>query len=108
MGCRIWPVSVRADARARLRDVRGGKGRIEELKSEIESRSGDLAHLEAEWAYLNRPERLAELVRKFHGQLRLTDLTAERTALAADFSDRDPQPAGGPAERISWNAGATQ
>ena len=48
----------------------------EELQKEIGSARASLSILRAEWAYLNRPDRLTELVDLNYGRLQLVPLRA--------------------------------
>ncbi|MEL7026587.1 MAG: cell division protein FtsL [Pseudomonadota bacterium] len=54
MGLAIWAYQENYRTQASLRDV-------ERLSAEIADLRGTLAVLNAEWSYLNRPERLREL-----------------------------------------------
>ena len=64
-------------------------GRIEVLETKIEDTREELAHLKAEWSYLNRPERLTALTSKFRQQLELIDLTAEKFGELYDLPERE-------------------
>ena len=57
--------------------------KTEQLQKDIGIARARLSILNAEWAYLNRPERLAELVDLNFGRLQLTPLRA------SNFSDVD-------------------
>lgn len=54
MGLAIWAYRQNYETQAKLRDVR-------ELRVEIADLRERASVLRAEWAYLNRPERLADL-----------------------------------------------
>lgn len=54
MGLAIWAYRQNYETQAKLRDVR-------ELRAEIADLRERASVLRAEWAYLNRPERLADL-----------------------------------------------
>ncbi len=49
--------------------------RVDELKSELGQTEDLLSFLEHEWAYLNRPDRLKELVNQHFAELRLSAVT---------------------------------
>ena len=70
MALALW--AYREDDRTRLA-IR----ELERVERGIERQREALAVLDAEWAYLNRPERLRDLVRLNDDQLRLAPLTAE-------------------------------
>ncbi|MDE0114760.1 MAG: cell division protein FtsL [Albidovulum sp.] len=75
-------------------------GRIEILETRIADKREELAHLRAEWSYLNRPERLNELVSKFREHLELTELTAERFGGLVELPERSfPTSTPGTADR---------
>ena len=50
----------------------------ERLQAEIGEARETLRWLSAEWAYLNRPDRIAELTDKFFSELQLVPVTAAR------------------------------
>lgn len=58
--------------------TRAALGRVEHLRAEIARERERLAVLRAEWAYLNRPDRLRALVILHNDALELTDLTPEQ------------------------------
>ena len=62
--------------------------RVEALENRIADKREELAHLRAEWSYLNRPERLIALVSQYRTQLGLTDLTAEKFGELVDLPMR--------------------
>ncbi len=51
---------------------------VEILQSRIGHARETLRWLSAEWAYQNRPERIAELADKYFDELRLVEVTAAR------------------------------
>tara|TARA_Y100001934_G_C12184905_1_gene693458 strand:- start:174 stop:533 length:360 start_codon:yes stop_codon:yes gene_type:complete len=60
----IWAYSINYESRAVLK-------RNNALSSEIKKEEDYLSILTAEWAYLNRPERLESLAEKFFSSLKL-------------------------------------
>jgi cell division protein FtsL len=65
--------------------------RVADLNEEIAAEREALAVLKAEWAYLNRPDRLRALVDANAGSLGLAELTPEQFGEAAMVAF--PQPA---------------
>ncbi|MHA1128145.1 MAG: cell division protein FtsL [Alphaproteobacteria bacterium] len=55
-------------------DTRGALGRVASLQREIRNERETIAVLEAEWAYLNRPDRLLALSEQHFTELRLMPL----------------------------------
>ncbi|MGE4611384.1 MAG: cell division protein FtsL [Paracoccaceae bacterium] len=55
-------------------ETRGAMSRVASLQREIRSERETIAVLEAEWAYLNRPDRLLALSEEHFTQLRLMPL----------------------------------
>lgn len=72
--------------------------RVEELQKKIGQNREELSVLRAEWAYLNRPERLRELADLNFDALRLIPLSAEHFGdveqVAFPLARPDPQIAG--------------
>ena len=52
-------------------------GRVEDLRSRIAVEREALSVLNAEWAYLNRPDRLRQLAERHFGELQLMPMTAD-------------------------------
>jgi hypothetical protein len=52
--------------------------RVADLREEIAGEREAIAVLNAEWEYLNRPDRLRELVKRNEAALGLTELTPEQ------------------------------
>ena len=55
-------------------DTRDAMGRVASLQREIRTERETIAVLEAEWAYLNRPDRLLALSEEHFTELRLMPL----------------------------------
>ena len=83
--------------------------RVEALQKRIAERQDRLAVLRAEWAYLNRPERLRDLVELNWDSLRLQPLAPEHFALPAQVAYPRVDPAGvrGPVDVSSAGADGT-
>jgi len=62
------------------------------LQSEIGAARQTLAVLEAEWAYLNRPERLRELAELNFGDLQLLPITPEQFTSVTQVAYPAPDP----------------
>lgn len=74
--CATWAYRVNYETQEAL-------GRVEALRAEIAREREALAVLNAEWAYLNRPERLRALVAAHSETLKLVPLQPEQFGEAA-------------------------
>ena len=83
--CAIWAYRVNYATREAL-------NRLAELRGEIALERETLSVLNAEWAYLNRPDRLAALVAGPGAELGLVPLTPEHFGEAATVAF-PPEPA---------------
>ncbi|MEO0999577.1 MAG: cell division protein FtsL [Pseudomonadota bacterium] len=72
LGFAVWAYGVNYDAKDAL-------DRVERLERQIAAEREAIGMLEAEWAYLNRPDRLAALVAA-HPELGLMPLVPEHFA----------------------------
>jgi len=70
LGLGFWAYQENYRTRAALDHMHGVQRDIAGLK-------GQLTMLKAEWAYLNRPERLTALVNANNGQLQLMEMTPD-------------------------------
>jgi hypothetical protein len=64
--------------------------RVADLRAEVAAEREALAVLNAEWAYLNRPDRLRELVELNAEALGLAELTPDQFGEAAMVAYPDP------------------
>lgn len=67
--------------------VTDGRGKLAELQSNIRAEEESLRVLQAEWSYLNQPERLEKLSRQY---LELSPMTGRQFAEAEDISAAPP------------------
>ena len=72
-------------------DTQAAFNRVDDLHRAIAREREALAVLNAEWAYLNGPIRLARLARTHQASLRLAPMTPEHFGQIADLPPR-PQP----------------
>ncbi len=79
VGSGFWAYRENYATQASLRDVRA-------LKAEIASMEARLDRLHAEWAYLNRPDRLRDLAELNFGRLELLPLRPEAFAGVEDVA----------------------
>lgn len=92
-----WAYNENYQTQARLREVA-------ELQRQIAREREAIAVLGAEWAYLNRPERLRELVELNFSELQLIPLLPEHFA-DIEMVAYPPEPAPEPGERLEEGAG---
>jgi hypothetical protein len=69
--CATWAYRVNYDAQE-------AQARVERIAAEIAREREAIVILEAEWAYLNRPDRLETLVADYQDELRLVPLVPEQ------------------------------
>jgi len=83
-----WAYHVNYTTQEALRDV-------ERLREQIAQERAAIAMLNAEWAYLNRPDRLRLLAEEYYDELQLMPMTAEHfgepSAVAYPPVDTDQQ-----------------
>ncbi len=79
LGLAFWAYHVNYGTQDRQTELRG-------LSREIASLQEGLSVLRAEWAYLNRPERLRELVNLNFADLQLLPLAPEQFGTAAQVA----------------------
>lgn len=65
-------------------EVQEAESRIAHLQREIDRERSKIAVLGAEWAYLNRPERLRALAETYYDELRLMPIDASHFAAISD------------------------
>ncbi|MAQ36080.1 MULTISPECIES: cell division protein FtsL [Thioclava] len=80
----FWAYHVNYDTQDRIDELR-------DLNREIASLNEGLSVLNAEWAYLNRPQRLRELVNLNFTSLRLLPMTPEQFGTVAQIAYPTPQ-----------------
>jgi len=85
MGLAFWAYRVNYSTQDRLGDLRA-------INREIASLHEGLGVLDAEWAYLNRPDRLRELVNMNFMRLQLLPLAPEQFGTAAQVAYPAPEP----------------
>ncbi len=64
--------------------VQEAEDRVAALQRQINRERGKIAVLGAEWAYLNRPERLRALAETYYAELRLMPIDASHFARISD------------------------
>lgn len=83
MGLAFWAYHVNYETQSRQGDLRG-------LKNQIASLQEGLTVLNAEWAYLNRPSRLQDLVNLNFERLNLLPITPEQFGVVPQIAYPDP------------------
>ncbi|MEL6587508.1 MAG: cell division protein FtsL [Pseudomonadota bacterium] len=73
-------------------DTRQTKRDVQELQRQIGQRHQELSMLRAEWAYLNRPDRLHELAEMNFEQLGLMPMTPDHFGLTEQVTYPLPEP----------------
>ena len=87
-------------------ETRATEREVAQLKREIGARHQELSMLRAEWAYLNRPDRLAALAEMNFESLGLMPLTSEHFALVDQVAYPLPEPPAPPVLPAIWGDGA--
>ena len=82
-------------------------GRMADLRAQIAAEREAIAVLQAEWAYLNRPDRLRELVTENHASLGLEELVPDQFG-EASMVPFPPEPADLLAAAVATAAGVEQ
>jgi len=85
IGLGYWAYSQTIQTQAAIRDV-------ERLQREIGAERERLSVLRAEWAYLNRPDRLRELVDFNFERLELLPMVPEQFGTVAELPRPRPEP----------------
>ena len=73
VGFAYWAYQVNYDTQEAIR-------RVEALRADIATEREALSVLNAEWAYLNRPDRLRVLAEQYFSDLQLMPMTADHFA----------------------------
>lgn len=82
--------------------------RVADLRQQIAAEREAIAVLNAEWAYLNRPDRLEALVAENAAGLRLAELTPDQFATVAEVAMPAPDPAALVAAAVASAVGAAR
>lgn len=72
--------------------VQEAESRVNHLVGAIDKEREALGILEAEWAYLNRPERLRALAEAYYLELRLTSINASHFVKLKDLGAPNQNP----------------
>jgi len=72
--------------------VQDAESRVAHLQREIDRERSTIAVLNADWAYLNRPERLRALSNAYYNELRLMPVAAVHFAKLQDVPRRAATP----------------
>ena len=68
--------------------VQEAESRVAHLTRSIDKEREAIAVLNAEWAYLNRPERLRALAETYYAELRLMPISADHFGIVGQVSFR--------------------
>jgi hypothetical protein len=85
IGLGYWAYSQTIQTQAAIRDV-------EQLQRDIGAERERLSVLRAEWAYLNRPDRLRELVDINFERLQLLPMVPDQFGTVAELPSPRPEP----------------
>ena len=99
LGLALWAYAQDNHTQLALREQKG-------LEGAIAAKREALAVLEAEWAYLNRPERLGDLARLNDARLGLVPITAESFARLDQVPYPPPPPSQSAEAMAAAEAGA--